>query len=140
MQTYCSKYIFFCFRTFCIYFFNKKKKYFSCMSACCIKDFGNFYNSISFIFLFFFLLLVSQSSKRISLLYQNDIKNSTQPFAIGLQHFFKWSWKICNLSLCRDIPFLVPEILSKIQSNPSPFGNSIFLFQMAEIFNFSTTF
>ena len=31
------------------------------------------------------------------------IENSIRPFSIGPQRFYKWSWKIRNLSLCRKI-------------------------------------
>ena len=66
---------------------------------------------------------------------RNVIENSIRHFSIGLQRFFKCSLKICNFNLCRKIfehchlvqnfP-LVPEMLSKIQSDPSPLGYGVF--------------
>ena len=66
---------------------------------------------------------------------RNVIENSIQPFSIGLQPFFKWSLKICNLSLCSKVikpcHFIqnftpADDKSSKIQSDPSPLGYGIF--------------
>ena len=66
---------------------------------------------------------------------KDAIENSFRPFSIGLQRFFKWSQKIRNLSLsskifghCQLFPnfLLVPKMLSKIHSDPSPLGYSVF--------------
>ena len=76
----------------------------------------------------------------------SKIRSDHSPLGYGI-FFFKWSWKIRNLSYCRKIfehchlvqnfpP--VPEMLSKIQSDPYPLGYGIFFFKWSwKIRNFS---
>jgi len=64
----------------------------------------------------------------------SEIQSNPSPLGYGI-FFFKWSWKISNLSKCSKIiehchlvqnfpP--VPEMLSEIQSDASPLGYSVF--------------
>ena len=71
--------------------------------------------------------------------FQRRYRKFNPTLSIGLQRFFKWSQKIRNLRLsskifghCQLFPNFppVPEMLSKIQSDPSPLGYGIFLLQM----------
>ena len=76
------------------------------------------------------------------------IENSIQPFSIGLQRFFQWVLenmqfefiykKYLDIDIWFQIsPWLIPEMLSKIQSDPSSLGYRVFFKGSWKIHNLS---